>query len=106
MDKFNQDGFPIIRFYDRHFEVKAIDYWEFRSFQYNEVIDIDYYHPSSNWVGSSIYFLSQFDPYQLKIKKMNGADWSYNAPSKFNSEFAEILNELRNKCGLEKKSWN
>lgn len=105
MKEFNQEGFPIIRFHDDYFEIKAIDYWEFRSFRYDEVVDLDYYHTSKNWIGLSIYFLTLYEPYTVKIKKNNGVDWKYSAPNEYSKEFASVLNEVLNRCGMKEKNW-
>ncbi len=103
--EFNKKGFPIIRFHDDYFEVKAIDYWEFRSFKYVEVTEIDYYHNKYKWWNnfSITYFaFSSNEPHKFKVKKENGADWIYDAPRKYSKEFAEVVKELLKRCNLER----
>ena len=34
---FEAKGYPIIKVYNDYFEIKAIDYWEFRKFEFNYV---------------------------------------------------------------------
>jgi len=100
MEEFNQKGFPIIKLHDDCFEIKAIDYWEYRTFKYSEVIEIDYYSNKDKW-WNSLSLLSNFEPYKLKIIKENGADWVYDAPRKYSAEFALIVKVLIERCGLD-----
>ena len=34
---FEEKGYPIIKVYDDYFEIKAIDYWEFRKFDFSNL---------------------------------------------------------------------
>lgn len=108
MKEFNKKGFPIIRLHEDHFEVKAIDYWEFRSFTYEEVVAIDYYNNKNKWwwplVASSsiqVAYFSHYEKYRLKIVKENGGDWTYYAPHYYDESFVNFLEELIKRCGLE-----
>jgi hypothetical protein len=101
MKEFNQKKFPVLRLHEDFFEVKDVDYWEFRKFNFNEVTRIEYYHTGSGWYAFGAGLLSHLSPYRLKITKSNGADWWYDAPWKFSKEFAEFLREIVHECGLE-----
>lgn len=103
MEEFNKKGFPIVKLHDDNFEIKAIDYWEFRTFKYSEIVKIDYYHNTEKWWGFIRGMSSRFEPHKLKIIKANGADWIYNSPSEYSKEFAIVLREIVKRCGLDQK---
>lgn len=101
MQEFKKKGFPIIRIYEDHFDVKALDYWEFRSFRFDEVVNIQYRDNTSAFTFSLLgYYLSQMDPYSLIIYKSNGGDWKYECPGQDDAEFHSILSLLMEKCGI------
>lgn len=105
--KFEQAGFPIIILNEETFDVKAIDFWEFRTFRYNEVKRIKYYKEGEIWmkyfVGGPGWMHEKFDPFILRIKKTNGGYWDYNCPPKKTLEFSAFLNELRERCAVARK---
>lgn len=104
METFNKKGFPIINFHDTYFEVKAIDFWEFRSFTYAEVVRIKYYKPEPWTLGMLSHLLyDEYEPFKLKIYKDNGGDWTYDAPPKEDPEFNAVIAELIARCGLNKE---
>ena len=39
---FEERGYPIIKIYENYFEIKAIDYWEFRKFEYSNLKEMNY----------------------------------------------------------------
>ncbi|PWL24225.1 MAG: hypothetical protein DCO96_14580 [Fluviicola sp. XM-24bin1] len=105
LKEFNKSGFPVIRFREDYFEVKAMDYWEFRSFKYSEVVKIDYYHYRDRWwfgMGVWSFFMSTYDARTFKIVKENGVSWKYNAHREYKQEFADVVKEFINRCGLER----
>lgn len=95
-------GYPIIKAYTGYFEIKAIDYWEYRTFNFSEVKSIEYYNPNNNW-WTKIYMLtsltaqifSKNDPWLLKITKKNGGYWTYKTLPKQNIEFNQLVNYLK-----------
>ena len=101
---FENKGFPSIRIFDEHFEIKAIDFWEFRNFKYSEIKDITHYNPNEKW-WNQLYILifptaqlfSKNDPWILKIIKNNDGDWTYKTSNESNSDFRKILNLLKTK---------
>lgn len=46
---FEAKGYPIIKVYKDYFEIKAIDYWEFRTFNYSEVKSIEIIDSRKKW---------------------------------------------------------
>lgn len=108
MEVFHKTGFPIIRLSDAFFEVKAIDYWEFRRFDYSEVVKIDYWKEADkgNWAlfGSIAHIYAATDTFQLKIFKNNGGEWTYKTKSKTaDNEFEAIIEQLKRRCGIATK---
>ncbi|MCR9173337.1 MAG: hypothetical protein NXI10_12630 [bacterium] len=106
MIEFRKEGFPIIRLSDEFFEVKAIDYWEFRRFKYKEVVKINYWKEADkgNWIlfGPIHQIYAGMDTYQLKIFKENGGDWTYKTRSKnSDTEFEALIEQLKIRCGIE-----
>ena len=69
-----EKGYPIIKLYEDRFEIKAIDYWNFRTFRYIDIQEIKHYDPNDNW-WTKLYMLISFtaqifsknDPWILKI---------------------------------------
>ena len=105
MDEFNKEGFPIIKLKDNCFEIKAIDYSEFRTFNYSEIVDINYFNDSGDfWFWPILSILeSIYGTYKLKVIKKNGADWIYKTPSKYNKEFASVVQEIITRSSIERK---
>lgn len=101
---FEEKGFPSIRVFNNHFEIKAIDYWEYRVFEYSEIKEIIHYNPNDKW-WNKLYILtsltaqifSENDPWILKLIKNNGGNWTYKTSHKPNSDFRKILNLLKTK---------
>lgn len=101
---FEKEHFPIIKAFDNHFEIKAIDHWEFRSFPYERVTSFDYFNPNDKWYNQLLLSTSLFahicddiEPSILRINLTNGGDWEYNCPNKFSIEFFDFLNQLTEK---------
>lgn len=106
MEAFHKSGFPSIRLCDEFFEIKAIDYWEFRKFLYSEVVTIKYWKESDNgnWAlfGSIQMIYANTDTFKLKIIKDNGGDWTYETKSKTSDpEFEAILMQIKKRCGID-----
>ncbi|TVZ14082.1 hypothetical protein JM81_0281 [Maribacter sp. MAR_2009_72] len=101
---FKHKEFPIIKVFDKHFEIKAIDYWEYRTFKYSEIKEISHFNPNDKW-WSQLYLLaspinllfSKNDQWVLNITKINGGDWTYNTSNKYNSNFRKIIDLLKKK---------
>ncbi|SDF27787.1 hypothetical protein [Ulvibacter litoralis] len=99
---FEKKGFPSIKVFNEHFEIKAIDYWEFRTFNYSDIKEITHYNPNDKW-WNKLYIMtsltaqifSKEDPWILKIIRINGGDWTYKTSYKSNSEFKKIINLIR-----------
>ncbi len=54
---FEEKRFPSIKVFESHFEIRAIDYWEYRKFNYLEIKNIKHYNPNNNWY-MKLYILS------------------------------------------------
>lgn len=98
---FENKGFPIIKMYKDYFEIKAIDYWDFRTFKYEELKEIELVNPKDKWwnqldIATSWAGLvfSGNDPVKLKVIKKNNGEWEYQASSKFSFEFREVIMEI------------
>lgn len=102
MVEFKKPGFPIIKLHEDSFEIKAIDFWEFRTFLYSEVIKIKLYKSDSSLFFGPISYLAiqEIEPFKLKIYKENGADWTYEAPAKEDPEFISFINEIKKRCRI------
>lgn len=95
-------GYPVIKTYTDYFEIKAIDYWEYKVFNFSEVKSIKYYDPNNNW-WTKIYILtsltaqifSKNDLWLLKITKKNGGHWTYKTSPERNLEFNQLVNYLK-----------
>ena len=103
MEEFNKKGFPIIKLLDDCIEIKAIDYWEFKTFKYSEILKIDYYQTNQKyWYLNflQIFSYSRFEPHKLKIFKKNGADWTFNTTEQHNNEFDSFIKKIKDRCDL------
>ena len=99
---FEKTGFPSIKLFDEHFEIKAVDYWEYKSFRYSEVKQILHYYSNNNWWRqlfiNMLYtarIFAENDPKILEVKLKNGGDWTYKTSNSQNSQFSEILKLIR-----------
>lgn len=101
---FDKKGFPSIKVFEDHFEIKATDFWEYRTFKYSETKDILHYNPNEKW-WNQLYLMtspiaqlfSKNDPWILKIIKTNKGDWTYKTSNKPDSDFRKIINALKAK---------
>lgn len=98
---FEVKGYPSIKVFENHFEIKAIDYWQYRVFKYSEIKKISHYNPNNKWwnkffilTSPSIQIFSQNDKWVLKVIKNNGADWSYFTSHEKNSDFNKIIKSI------------
>ena len=101
---FKESGYPIIKVYENYFEIKAIDYWEFRKFDFSEVKNIEIKNPTHNLLYQFYLFTSLFaqlfsgnEPNSLKINLKNNGDWSYTCTNKKNPNFENILKLIKQK---------
>jgi len=99
---FKAKGYPSIKIFENHFEIKAIDFWQYRVFKYSEVKKISHYNPNDKWwnkffilTSPSIQIFSENDQWVLKIIKTNGGDWSYFTSHKKSSEFNDIIRLIK-----------
>ena len=105
MDEFNKKGFPIIKLRDDYFEIKAIDFWKFKTFKYSEILEIDYYQTNQKYWYLNIlqvFSYSRFESYKLKIFKKNGAVWTYNTAKLHDNEFDDFIKKIKDRCNLTK----
>lgn len=106
-----EKGFPKLKIFENHFEVKAIDFWNFRSFKYEDVMEIKHYNPNDTWWNRFIntttwegILFSDSDPWRLKVLLKNGGDWTYETSYRKNQKFREavmLVNENIKKRGKE-----
>ena len=105
---FEEKGYPIIKIYEGYFEIKAIDFWEFRKFEYSNLKELKIVNPFNNWwyrlyvktSWAGIMF-AQTDPITLKVIKPNGGSWDYNFPNTNNEEFQNIIVEINKRIKIE-----
>jgi len=105
--QFKQKGFPEINVYADYFEVKARDYWEFRTFKFNEVQKIRYYDPNNNWwtpiaiLFTNLYtrVYAQKKYYYLRIYKNSGGYWNYITPEFVSLDLITALREIEKRSG-------
>lgn len=104
---FNEKGYPIIKIFENHFEIKAIDFWKFRSFNYNELKEVKVIDFKEKWwyrlyisTSLSAMFFSENDPIKLKVVKLNKGDWEYKSSCKYNLEFNQVINFINRKINF------
>ena len=101
---FEAKGYPIIKVYNDYFEIKAIDYWEFKKFEFNYVKKIELYKPSENIspITLSIYSIfkhlfEKHEPNKLIITLQNEGNWEYLSSNKYNEDFNKIIRLINSK---------
>jgi hypothetical protein len=97
---FEIKGYPIIKLFETHFEIKAIDYWEYRIFKYSDLKKVTLINPMDKWWNKinsqnllSLIF-SGDDPFYLQVSKIKGSGWKYQCSNKTNIEFNKIILEI------------
>jgi len=98
---FNIKGYPIIKVFEKHFEIKAIDHWEFRTFKYCDLKKVKLINPMNNW-WYRLFILTSWqrrtfadtDPIKLNIIKRNNGDWTYLTTNRKNTKFTSIIKEI------------
>lgn len=100
----DEKGYPIIKVYPDYFEIKAIDYWDYRTFNYSDISNINHYDPNDNlwtkiYISTSLsgQIFAKDDPWILKITKKNGGSWTYKTSPKPNSDFNKVIELLKTK---------
>lgn len=103
MQEFSKDRFPLIKLHPDCFEIKAIDYWEYRTFNHSEVISVQYFNEGDEWWFWPIISVmqSRFGSFKLKIVTKSGSDWVYHTASTYNKEFAAVIDEIKKRSGSE-----
>jgi hypothetical protein len=107
--EFDDKKFPKIKLLDNHFEIKAIDYWEYRSFNNSNVIEIEY-APVKIWWG----LMDKIAPIQrymwygkkhcmLKIILKNDVVWDYKVLGEYSTEYARLVGDLIESVGLQRE---
>ena len=101
---FKAKGYPIIKVYNDYFEIKAIDYWEFRVFKFYEIELVEAINPQKNWFNQLFNTLSPIarkyateEPLILRVTKKNQGVWDYKIPNKYNEDFNEIIRLINSK---------
>ncbi|TRZ43977.1 hypothetical protein [Robertkochia solimangrovi] len=100
---FESPGFPSIQIFEDHFEIKAIDHWEYRTFAYLAVKKIKYFNPNNQWwnrIMITTSFFANNDPLILKIILKNGGDWTYVTSNKYNPDFRKTINQIQSRCSI------
>ncbi|GAB3333018.1 hypothetical protein GCM10027429_13100 [Marivirga atlantica] len=99
---FSQKGYPDIKVYEGHFEIKESDINIYKRYNYNEIEKVRHYNPNKNfwmqlYIATSLIgrLFSHDDPWYFKIYKKNGAEWTYKTPPERNSKFDSIIKELK-----------
>jgi len=108
---FKEKGFPIIKVYESYFEIKAIDFWDFRKFEYSDLKELKIVNPLNNWWYRLYVYTSwagimyaHTDPITLKVVKNNGGSWDYKFPNKEQDEFRKIILEINERIKEVKQS--
>ena len=101
---FSQSGYPAINIYRDYFEIKEVNFTQFRKFHFSEIQKIKHYNPNNNfWMQLYIMtslsgrLFSAYDPWKLKIYKKNGGQWNYKTNPRKSQKFDLIIEEIRNR---------
>ena len=110
---FEKDGFPIIRVHEDYFEVKAIDFWNYRTFKYSEIKEFEYYNPNDKWWNILFFwgsweaaFFADLEPSIFKVTKTNGGTYKYKCPYKVDKDLRKLIDLLEVKIRAELKRNN
>ena len=100
--EFRQKGYPTIRIHDTYFEIKAIDFSTFRSFNFNEIKEVKLIDYKKSWWYKLIYSpliraASKNDPINIKVTKRNGGDWKYLTSCKQNIDLQKVIIEINSR---------
>ena len=106
---FEKQGYPSIKFYENHFEIKAIDFWEYRSFKYSNIDKISIY--SLRYKIFGLFTYNHFTPerkvlQEIKILMKNGSYFKYKTSSVFNQEFEQSLKTIKRKITIASTDYN
>ena len=101
---FKAKEYPEIIVEETHFKIKAIDYWEFRSFNFDEVVSVELINPQKRWYYQLYFIFSLMarifaneEPLLLRITKKNGGVWDYQYKNEYNASFRTIVKEISKK---------
>ena len=101
---FEAKGYPIIKVYTDYFEIKAIDYWEFRTFNFSEVKSIEIIDSRKKWyfqLYQILFFNARIfakeEPILFKITLQNKGNWEYLCLNRYNEDFNKIIRLINSK---------
>jgi hypothetical protein len=95
VEEFKKKGLPIVRIKEKSFELKAIDYWEFRTFEYDSITRINYSQNIDKWAGGGLTLLRIWlDPYEVTIYLKDGESWKYTTKGKYDKDFAKLIKTM------------
>lgn len=105
---FEEPGHPIIKILEDRISIKAIDYWEFRDFKFDNIKSIKLYRPYEN---SLLGFLFKSNPvwgeyrekddFVLRINLKDGEHWDYKTVYNFSPTFKNLVDNLQSKLANE-----
>ena len=86
---------------ETHFKIKTIDYWEFKSFNFDEVLLVALIKPQKRWYYQLYFIFSPMarifaneEPLLLRITKKNGGVWDYQYKNEYSADFRAIVKKL------------
>jgi len=104
IEVFEKKGYPTLKVYENYFEIKAIDYSEFRRFEFSNLKKIAIEDIKEKW-WYKLYTLSSLaaqvyakdDPVLLIIINKNNGIREYKTSNKTNLNFKEIISLINSK---------
>lgn len=99
MDDFDKEGFPKIKLREDYFEIKDVDFWEYRRFKYSDVVKINF-AKNLDWTFGLLLVLMFTEPYKLKIFTEN-TSWSYKTSRKFDKDFVFVIKEIARRSKIK-----
>jgi len=101
---FKKKGYPIIKVYEDYFEIRAINFSEFRKFEYHNLKKIILKDPKKKWwnrlyISTSIFgqIFSKIDYIKLKVINKSKREWTYLTPNTQNSDFNRFTRMINHK---------
>lgn len=110
---FSHKGYPSIRLYEDHFEIKDRDYTEYRSFIFGAVQGLELIDPLDNfwtlWLTRLSYFGRIFGPSEPKTLKViidQDRAWEYLTHHEYQPEFYDIIEKIQMRLATNPRSVN
>lgn len=106
---FEEKGHPTIKVYNDRISIKAIDYWAFREFKFENIKSFEFYRPYEKGffgffreMDPILSYFRKEDDFIFRINLKDGENWEYNTTYKFSKGFEILLKDIQKRLATSR----